>query len=414
MTPFLKSLAASRTLLSDFVRRDLRARYVGSSMGFFWSVIFPLINLFTFMFVFRIILSTRWGDEQGALEVSLVMLAGIVVWTGFSEAISRAAGCIPANANLVEKVVFPAPILPTYITLSALANMCLGLPIVLGATFWFGHVSAPRVGVEVDGGMAVHGIYEGYEPNEDVRHWPRARIALDRAWREDKTFEISWSGTATRGVDYVAPHDVVTVPAGSARLYLPIFPVRDDVLEGDETIEITLDSFDGLETFATVARFELHDNELSAEEIAKTFERDVSPYISESSADHHPLSLGTPVVIAPLLVLLLSVATVGIGSFFAAFNLFWRDTMHLIGVGLTVWMFATPIFYPAGMIPPKFSFMLTMNPMHWFIDMFRDVMLFARWPDPVHLGMFGVFAAVVFWLGTRFFARHQPNFPDLL
>ena len=414
MWSFLKSLIESRVLLANFVTRDLRARYVGSSMGFFWSVIFPLVNLFTFMFVFRIILAARWGDSQGALEVSLVMLSGIIVWTGFAESISRCAASVPQNANLVAKVVFPTSVLPTYMTLSALANMCLGLPIVLGATLWFGHISPPGVCIEVDGGTAQHGVWEGYETTAEVRHWPRAYIALDRAWHESKTFTVEWGGTAERGVDYIAPHDVLTLPKGSARLFLPIFPVRDNVAEGDETIEVRLTDSAGLSISKDVAVFALHDSELSPEDASKVFERDPAPYVPNDSIDHYPLSLGLPIVAAPFLILLLAIATIGIGSFFAAFNLYWRDTMHLIGVGLEAWMFGTPIFYPASLVPAKFSFLLTMNPMHWFIDMFRDVTLFARWPDLVHLGMFSVFAVAVFWIGTRFFARHQSNFPDLL
>ena len=119
MSYLLKSLAQHRALLKDLVSRDLKARYVGSSMGFFWSILFPIINLLVFTFVFRVILNTRWGDEQGALEVSLVMLAGIIVWTAFAESLSRATNCLVDNSNLIQKVVFPSQILPTYITASA-------------------------------------------------------------------------------------------------------------------------------------------------------------------------------------------------------------------------------------------------------------------------------------------------------
>ena len=59
------SLVANRRLLKDFVVRDLKARYVGSSMGFFWSVVFPIINLFVYMFVFRLILNSRFEDGAG-------------------------------------------------------------------------------------------------------------------------------------------------------------------------------------------------------------------------------------------------------------------------------------------------------------------------------------------------------------
>ena len=65
-----RSLAGNRRLLKDFVVRDLKARYVGSTMGFFWSVVFPIINLFVYMFLFRMVLKARWSDHQGPLEVA--------------------------------------------------------------------------------------------------------------------------------------------------------------------------------------------------------------------------------------------------------------------------------------------------------------------------------------------------------
>lgn len=413
MAGLIRSIASSRALLRDFVVRDLRSRYVGSSMGFFWSVIFPLINLVTFMFVFRLVLSTRWGDEQGALEVSLVMLAGIVVWTGFAESISRSTACIVDNANLVQKVVFPSVVFPVYITLSALANMCFGLPIVIGATFFFGHVSAPDAQVILEG-AATGGVWEARAPSAEEPDWPYVCVALDRAWREPTTFELEWGGTATRGEDYLAPHDTVVVPAGSARLYLPIVPVRDDLEEGTETVEVRIADAGGRDVTVESVSFDLNDSTLEPAALAAELDRDTTPYVSSDSTDHHPLSLGVPIVLLPVLVALLAIATIGIGSFFAAFNLYWRDTTHLIGVGLLMWMFGTPIFYPAFLIPPEYQFMLAANPMHWFIDMFRDVTLFARWPDPVHLASFTVFAIVAFFLGGRFFQRHQPKFPDLL
>lgn len=415
MSRFLTSLSQSRALLRDFVSRDLRARYVGSTMGFFWSVIFPLINLFVFLFVFRIILGTRWGDEQGAIEVSLVMLAGIMVWTGFAEAISRSTGAVVANANLVQKVVFPSAVLPTYITVSAFVNMSLGLPIVIGTVLWFGHLSSPKAGLEVSAGIAQNGIYEGYELNEEVTAWPRFHIALERAWKEPKTFQIEYGGTATRGVDYLAEYDELTIPAGTARSFVPIIPLRDNVIEGDETVVIRVVDSDGMELFADAATFQIHDNQYEdPAELTRDLGHDTAAYVSPTADQYHNLSLGLPLLTVPFLLALLAVATVGIGAFFAAFNLYWRDTTHLISVALLMWMFGTPIFYPDFLIPEGFRWMLMLNPMHWFIDMFRDVTLFAQWPDLKMLGLFTAFAAGIFWLGTRFFSKHEPQFADLI
>lgn len=426
MLSLISELTKSRGLLRDFVSRDLKSRYVGSSMGFFWSVIFPLINLFVFMFVFRIILKTRWGDEQGALEVSLVMLAGIIAWTGFAEAVSRSTNCLVDNANLIQKVVFPASILPSFITISALLNMCFGIPIVIGAVLWFGHVSAPNGAVETENHFVT--IYEGYEPldgegnhvNEDGVEipWPRILVGLERAWRQPTSYKLEYGGTATRGVDYIAVHDDVVLPAGAARLFLPIIPIRDNVIEGPETIEVRIVDSGGRNLWKDATVMTIEDSMLTEAEtkrIAGAYEVKTDSYVSAESRDHHPLSLGLPLVLLPLLVVLLGIFTVGLGCFFAAFNLYWRDTAHLIGVGLTVWMFATPIFYPANMVENAgMGAILALNPMYWFVEVFRDVTLFGLWPNPAFLGLFAGASLLTFWLGGRFFLKHQQHFPDLL
>lgn len=301
MIATVRSLKRHRRLLTDFVRRDLAARYVGSSMGFFWSVVFPIVNLFVFMFVFRLLLKARWGDEAGEKDTALIMLSGILVWTAFAETVGRASNCLVENANLIQKVVFPSQILPVYLTISSLVNMMIGMPIVVIGCAAF-EVSVP---------------------------------------------------TAT----YV---------------YIPV------------------------------------------------------------------------------LLCLQILFTVGLGYFLATLNLFLRDTYHLVGVGLQVWMFATPIFYPARMVEQarimlpdwlgflsnaplgdlpsgeprvlapgeggymSLQWMLDYNPMHWLIQGWRDVLIFETWPEPMMMIKLLVVSVLLFWLGAVFFRRHQDEFPDLL
>lgn len=403
--------------------RDLKARYVGSSMGFFWSVIFPLINLCVFTFVFRIILKTRWSDEQGALEVALVMLAGIIVWTAFAESVSRCTNCLVDNSNLLQKVVFPAAVFPAYITTSAILNMCIGLPIILGAVVWFGYLSEPTAALERQNEYEAVG--EAFEPVRDengqvVLTWPRVFVSLERGWREPTTFKLAYGGTATRGEDYLAPHDEILLPAGSARLYVPIIPLRDALNdEGSETIVVSITDPGGRELLPgkDAVTITLLDSELSAADIDRDIgaREAVGVYKSADSGRSHPLALGFSLITLPLLLGLLGLYTIGLSSFLAAFNLFWRDTYHLVGVLLTVWMFGTPIFYPAHMVQKAgMGWMLNLNPMYWFVEMFREVTLFGVWPSVGYLLPFTAVSLVTFWLGMRFFQRHEPSFPDLL
>lgn len=413
MSKLLEPFRKNRALLRDFVARDLRARYVGSSMGFFWSVIFPIINLVVFTFIFRVILNTRWGDEQGALEVALVMLAGIIVWTAFAESLSRSTNCLIDNSNLIEKVVFPAQVLPAYITTSAVLNMCIGLPIVFGAVIWFGYLSEPKAAIEREHAFAE--VWEGYDPTaENATPPPRIFLSTERSWRAPTTFRIEYGGTATRGVDYLAPHEEVVLPADRSRVYVPIVPVRNATIDGDRTVEIRVVDSGGLELWQDAVSLVLKDNELPEDEV-----RDIGlttdPYTPATLGESHALSLGPSLLALPVLLLLLVAYTVGLGSALATLNIYWRDTFHLVGVMTTVWMFATPIFYPAGLVEPTpFWWLLRINPMHWYIEMFREVTLFGQWPNLVFLGLFTAVTALTAWYGLRLFQKHQSRFPDLL
>jgi lipopolysaccharide transport system permease protein len=286
-----RSLSHNRRLLGDFIVRDLRGRYVGSSMGFFWSVVFPFLNLIIYMFVFNLVLKVRFADDNSPKQVALYMLAGITVWAAFAESISRSTNTLVENQNLIQKVIFPSEILPPFLCVSSLINMCIGLPIVIL-------------------GVVVFQIFP------DLLGEPEALAPLTN------------------------PDKVTSMP---------------------------------------------------------------------------PMGLGWSLVALPLLMALQAVFTVGLGYFLATLNLFVRDVYHLMGVFVTVWMFATPIFYPPQKVVIEgYGWMLTINPMAWLIASYREILIFGRWPDWLLLAQFALVAIVVLFLGSRFFLAQKPQFPDLL
>ncbi|MEO6708341.1 MAG: ABC transporter permease, partial [Planctomycetota bacterium] len=99
----------------------------------------------------------------------------------------------------------------------------------------------------------------------------------------------------------------------------------------------------------------------------------------------------------------------------ATLNLFLRDVYHLMGVFITVWMFATPIFYPPQkVIIEGYGWILKINPMYWLITSYREILIFGQWPDWWLLAQFALVAVIVLYLGSRFFLAQKPQFPDLL
>ena len=131
----LAALVRYRGLIQTLVTRDLKARYRGSVLGFFWSFINPLLLLLIYSFVFTTVLP---GIHPAEMEpYALFMFCGILPWTWFSSSLSESANVLIGHGNLIKKVLFPAEILPIVTVLSNMVHFFLGLPILVGFLIYY-------------------------------------------------------------------------------------------------------------------------------------------------------------------------------------------------------------------------------------------------------------------------------------
>ena len=152
----LRQLVRYRALIQSLVTRELKARYRGSVLGFFWSFINPLLLLVVYSFVFTVVLPGTIRRDQ---PYALFMFCGILPWTWFSSSLTEAANSLMSGGNLIKKVLFPAEILPIVHVLSNMMHFFFGLPILLAS--WCGsRPTTHRRGVVVPRGCrraaAVH------------------------------------------------------------------------------------------------------------------------------------------------------------------------------------------------------------------------------------------------------------------
>jgi lipopolysaccharide transport system permease protein len=135
----LQTLVRYRLLIQSLVGRELKARYRGSVLGFFWSFVNPVLLLFTYWLVFTFMVP---GVRAQSVEPYFVFLfCGILPWTWFNASILESSGVLIAGGNLLKKVLFPAEVLPVVTVLTNLAQFLLGLPILLGILALSGHLS---------------------------------------------------------------------------------------------------------------------------------------------------------------------------------------------------------------------------------------------------------------------------------
>lgn len=130
-----RQLLRYRALIQSLVARELKARYRGSLLGFFWSFVNPLLLLLIYTFVFTIVMPGARG--AGLEPFSLFMFSGILPWTWFSSSLLESCGVLIAGGNLIRKVLFPAEVLPIVTVLTGLVHFCLGLPILAAFVIYY-------------------------------------------------------------------------------------------------------------------------------------------------------------------------------------------------------------------------------------------------------------------------------------
>ncbi len=116
-------------LLSELLRRDLAARYAGSFAGPFWAVLNPAIVCALNAFVFAYVIRLRPPEGFGGTYVEF-LLAGILPWLGFQEALLRGTTSVSDQAHLVKKLRFPVALLTLSAVAASLVIQAVGMGIL--------------------------------------------------------------------------------------------------------------------------------------------------------------------------------------------------------------------------------------------------------------------------------------------
>jgi ABC-2 type transport system permease protein len=114
-------------LLLTILRRELRVKYKGSSLGILWSYAYPLAMVGVYTLVFSVL----WHAVRGVPHYPLFVLVGVAVWTFFQAAVQLASSSVVANAHLIRNVRFPREIIPASVVLAqAVASLVMFAVIV--------------------------------------------------------------------------------------------------------------------------------------------------------------------------------------------------------------------------------------------------------------------------------------------
>lgn len=115
-------------------------------------------------------------------------------------------------------------------------------------------------------------------------------------------------------------------------------------------------------------------------------------------------------LLLPFILLTCLLFSFGIGLILATATVYFRDVMHLYSVIMMAFMYLTPIIYPITAIPEGLVKFVMMNPMYYYVEGFRDVMIYGVMPPAENLVICAGFGVVALFIGLIIFKKHQDNF----
>jgi len=132
-------------------------------------------------------------------------------------------------------------------------------------------------------------------------------------------------------------------------------------------------------------------------------------YFWKSGSNIHP-NLG--VLLLPLLLLIMAGMGLGIGLIFSSLTARYRDLKRLVGTGVTLWMYVTPVVYPVSSVPAYLQPLVQANPLTPIVLTFRYTFLGVGTFDPLSLVYSFGLMLIVLLIGLILFNKAEATFLD--
>ena len=121
-----RSLYQKRRIIWTLAIRELKVRYKGSLLGFFWTFMNPLLLMVIYSVVFTSIFKTNIPHYE------VYVFSGILLWNAISGCLNDGGACIVQNTSLITKAALPPEIFPVKVVLTHFLNYFLTLPLLFG------------------------------------------------------------------------------------------------------------------------------------------------------------------------------------------------------------------------------------------------------------------------------------------
>lgn len=121
-----------------------------------------------------------------------------------------------------------------------------------------------------------------------------------------------------------------------------------------------------------------------------------------------------PLLAVPLFILLAVLTALAAGLWSSALNVEYRDVRYVMPFALQFWMLATPVAYPASLVPAQWRALYGLNPMATAIEGLRWAMLGTPAPSAAMSVVSVVVVAAALYRGVAYFRRMEGTFADII
>lgn len=128
---------------------------------------------------------------------------------------------------------------------------------------------------------------------------------------------------------------------------------------------------------------------------------------------YYRMSPGITTLMIPVLILFTMLTALGIGTFFSAVCVTYRDVRYIVPVLIQLWMYATPVVYPMSIVPARWRWVVSLNPLAGLIESYRAALLGKPF-DWVSIGVSFAISVVFLIIGLVYFRKAEKRFADII
>jgi lipopolysaccharide transport system permease protein len=115
----MTALWRARSLCWVLTRREIAARYAGTAFGAAWAYAQPLLTVAAYYLVFDVVFAMRLGEGAPTRAVGTYLIAGMLPWMAFSDALSRSMASLVESAGVLQKNALPPMLFPARAVLAS-------------------------------------------------------------------------------------------------------------------------------------------------------------------------------------------------------------------------------------------------------------------------------------------------------